>query len=148
MPPTLARASLRVLLVEDNTTDALVACDELAHAIEVIFIIEQATRLQAALALLAGSAFDVVLLDLSLPDCDGLDTFLQLRAAAPDLPVVVLSHRADEALSLMCGSALGSVMSNLPRTWSSFARLTRRHIIVSHDEQIAIRFPGVAVPAT
>jgi len=100
MPPTLARASLRVLLVEDNTTDALVACDELAHAVDVAFTVESATRLQAALALLARSAFDVVLLDLSLPDCDGLDTFLQLRAAAPEVPVVVLSHRTDEALAL------------------------------------------------
>jgi len=96
----LPRASLRVLLIEDNTTDALLACDELAHAIDLAFTVEQATRLETALALLAGAAFDVALLDLSLPDCDGLDTFLRLRAAAPDLPVVVLSHRADEALAL------------------------------------------------
>jgi len=100
MPPVLPRPSLRVLLVEDNATDALVACDELAHATEVAFIVEPATRLQTALALLAGAVFDVVLLDLSLPDCDGLDTYLRLRAAAPEVPVVVLSHRADEALAL------------------------------------------------
>jgi PAS domain S-box-containing protein len=100
MQPISPRTSLRVLLVEDNTTDALVACDELAQAIDVAFTVEQATRLQTALALLAGASFDVVLLDLSLPDCDGLDTFLRLRAAAPELPVVVLSHRVDEALAL------------------------------------------------
>jgi len=87
-------------VVEDNATDALVACDELAHATDVAFIVERAARLQTALALLAGAVFDVVLLDLSLPDCDGLDTFLRLRAAAPELPVVVLSHRVDEALAL------------------------------------------------
>jgi len=89
-----------MLLVEDNATDALVACDELAHAIDVTITVEHATRLQAAPALLAGASFDVVLLDLSLPDCDGLDTFLQLRAAAPEVPEVVLSHRTDEALAL------------------------------------------------
>jgi len=100
MSSSLPRPSLRVLLVEDNATDALVVCDELAHAVEVAFVVEPATRLQAALALLAGAVFDVVLLDLSLPDCDGLDTFLRLRAAAPELPVVVLSHRNDEALAL------------------------------------------------
>jgi len=100
MPPALPRPSLRVLVVEDNATDALVACDELAHATDVAFIVERAARLQTALALLAGAVFDVVLLDLSLPDCDGLDTFLRLRAAAPELPVVVLSHRVDEALAL------------------------------------------------
>ncbi len=105
MPIPTPRAHLRVLLIENNATDALVACDELAHATDVAFVVEQAARLQTALALLAGAAFDVALLDLSLPDCDGLDTFLRLRAAAPELPVVVLSHRADEALALQAVQA-------------------------------------------
>src|SRR5262249_45467525 len=41
---------------------------------------------------------DVVLLDLGLPDSDGLDTFLELRRHAPALPVVVLTGLADETL--------------------------------------------------
>jgi two-component system CheB/CheR fusion protein len=44
--------------------------------------------------------FDVVLLDLSLPDITGRDTFIRARAEAPQLPIVVLTGQADEAVGL------------------------------------------------
>ena len=44
--------------------------------------------------------FDVLLLDLSLPDSIGRETFLRARAAAPELPIVVLTGAADEAIGL------------------------------------------------
>jgi len=91
---------VRLLLVEDNPTDALVARDELEHAVGVQFEVVQVSRLQAALQCLQTQAFDVVVLDLSLPDSDGLETFEVLHATAPMLPVVVASHRADEKLAL------------------------------------------------
>jgi diguanylate cyclase (GGDEF)-like protein/PAS domain S-box-containing protein len=93
-------AAIRVLLVEDNATDALVVRDELACALGVLFVVQHVVRLQLALDCLADQTFDVVLLDLSLPDSDGLDTFQRLRAQALELPVLVLSHRADEQLAL------------------------------------------------
>ena len=46
------------------------------------------------------SAFDVLLLDLSLPDSTGRDTFVRARAEAPHLPIVVLTGQADEAVGL------------------------------------------------
>lgn len=101
MPTPPLKSQLRVLLVEDHATDALMVRDELAHATGVVFVLEQSKRLEQALAILAdGAHFDVVLLDLSLPDSEGLDTFSRLRAAAPGVPVVVVSHRDDEALAL------------------------------------------------
>lgn len=96
---------IRVLLVEDNATDALVAMDELAHALTTRFVVTHVQRIQAALDSVQAQVFDVVVLDLSLPDADGLDTFLRLRAAVPHLPVVVLSHRADEKLALQAVQA-------------------------------------------
>ena len=96
--------SIKVLLVEDNVTDALVARDELLHAVGVVFAVEHFERLQSALDLLAeqkaGQEFDVILLDLNLPDSEGLATFKRLAAAAPSIPTVVLSHRDDEGLAL------------------------------------------------
>ena len=91
---------VRLLLVEDNLTDALLARDELEHAVGVQFEVVQVPRLQTALQCLQTQTFDVVVLDLSLPDSDGLETFEVLHAAAPTLPVVVVSHRADEELAL------------------------------------------------
>ena len=101
---SLPAPKLRVLLVEDNPTDTLVVCDELAHA-AIGFTVVACARLKEAVACLRGERFDVVLLDLSLPDSDGLSTLGAINAAAPQVPVVVLSHRDDEALALQAVQA-------------------------------------------
>jgi two-component system cell cycle sensor histidine kinase/response regulator CckA len=46
------------------------------------------------------SNFEVILLDLSLPDSSGLETVNRMRAAAPEMPVVVLSSQDDEEIAL------------------------------------------------
>ena len=96
----MSEGLIRVLLVEDNAADALLVREELARAVGVVFQVQHAVLLQRALDLLPSQNFDVVLLDLSLPDSDGLDTFGRLQQVASDLPVLVLSHRADEDLAL------------------------------------------------
>lgn len=53
-----------------------------------------------AVALLQKRSFDVLLLDLSLPDSSGRDTFVRARVVAPHLPIVVLTGEADEAVGL------------------------------------------------
>ena len=97
-------AVIRVLLVEDNPTDALVAQDELLYAVGVRFEVEVCTRLEPALQRLRSGGLDIVLLDLTLPDSEGLDTFAKLHRQAPDMPVVLLSHRADEAMAMQAVS--------------------------------------------
>jgi two-component system sensor histidine kinase/response regulator len=101
----MTTSHFRVLLVEDNPTDALLAVDELSNTVGATYEVEQANRLEWALALAVANPFDVVLLDLTLPDSDGLPTFLQLRAALPNVPVVVLSHHADEKMALQAVNA-------------------------------------------
>jgi CheY-like chemotaxis protein/predicted Ser/Thr protein kinase len=81
---------LRVLLVEDNPADRVVveACvGEVAPDIQL----EWAGDLVSAMACLARRYPDCILLDLSLPDSSGLDTFITMHARAPQTPVVVLS---------------------------------------------------------
>lgn len=91
---------MRVLLVENNEDDVRVIEERLAHLTEPITL-EYADRLSAALERLAHDDIDVVLLDLGLPDSRGFDTFDQLRARAPLVPIVVLTGSyADEALAV------------------------------------------------
>jgi diguanylate cyclase len=94
-------AEIRVLLVEDNPGDArlveilLSETDSFGN-----FEITNAGRLDEALELLDGSAFEVVLLDLSLPDSSGLETVEVVRTRAPLTPVVVLTGQDDEETAL------------------------------------------------
>ncbi len=89
---------IRILLVEDNPGDArlieLTLADARPDSTEVVHV----DRLARAVAELDGSRFDLVLLDLGLPDSQGLDTFASLHGAAGDVPVVVLTGNRDEAV--------------------------------------------------
>src|SRR4029077_2801378 len=64
------------------------------------FVIERGTTLRAAIALLGSREIDVILLDLNLPDSRGLETFSKIQRVAPELPVIILSGVADEALAV------------------------------------------------
>jgi len=92
--------SVRVLLVEDSPSDAELLCESLRDYPLQNFAIERAERLDEALKLLAQNAFDVVLLDLTLPDSAGLKTCVSMREAAPYTPVVVLTGADDEKTAL------------------------------------------------
>lgn len=84
---------MRVLLVEDNPDDALIIEDMLsATAVEI----EHASNLSLALEKLTRGDFDLVLLDLSLPDARGPGMIGLIQKQAPGIPIVVLSGLSDE----------------------------------------------------
>jgi phosphoserine phosphatase RsbU/P len=88
-----------VLLIEDNQGDADLVRLRLVESnsdLEVCC----ADRLSTGLAALAVKPPTVVLLDLNLPDSRGADTFREVLHRAPNVPVVVLSGRDDEALAI------------------------------------------------
>jgi PAS domain S-box-containing protein len=91
---------IRVLLVEDNPGDARLIKEMLADAEGQDFSIEWVSRLADGLEHMSRDQIDVVLLDLGLPDSQGLDTFLKARDQAPQVPFVVLTGLADENLAL------------------------------------------------
>lgn len=92
---------IRVLLVEDNPDESDLLQDLLLTAEDQPrFDFICCPRLGDAVAKAQQHAFDVVLLDLSLPDSHGLGTFQHLHAQLPELPVVVLSGLADEEIAL------------------------------------------------
>jgi serine phosphatase RsbU (regulator of sigma subunit) len=88
-----------VLLVEDNPGDARLIRELLAESPAAGFELARTDRLEPSLTLLDENRFGLVLLDLSLPDSQGLDTFRALRARHPSLPVVVLTGTDDETLA-------------------------------------------------
>ena len=92
----MASDVLRVLLVEDNPAEAELVRDALSRARGERFVVEHAGRLQAGLDRLVANGFDVVLLDFSLPDSVGLETYERLRERAPWVPVVILTNLDDE----------------------------------------------------
>jgi pilus assembly protein CpaE len=95
---------LKVLLVEDSVASVKLAKAMLAHVDASAFAVETAESLMSALDLLGSRKFDVILLDLSLPDSDGIGTLTTIRVHAPQIPVLVLTAHDNEALA---NSALG-----------------------------------------
>lgn len=92
--------SIRVLLVEDSPSDAQLLRIYLGMTTSVKFDVTHVERLDEALARLRDGPFDVVLLDLSLPDSAGHNTFLRVQQQVPSMPVVVLSSTSDEMLGI------------------------------------------------
>lgn len=92
--------TISLLLVEDNPADADLVREALADAKGARFTIQHADRLAQALERLRGGGFDAVLLDLTLPDSQGVGTFVSVLATAPHTPVLVLSGIDDEGIAL------------------------------------------------
>src|ERR1019366_3775028 len=93
-------SAVRVLLVEDSPSDALLLQESLSETNLGGFEFTHAECWTAALECLRLNRFEVLLLDLSLPDVSGRDPFLRARAEAPHLPIVVLTGEANEELGL------------------------------------------------
>lgn len=91
----------KVLFVEDDPEYADVIRKRLSEAVNPCFFIEHVTGLQSAFERLQKKEiFDVILLDLFLPDSQGLVTFLRVHAQSPTIPVVVMTALDDETVGL------------------------------------------------
>lgn len=91
---------LRILLIEDDPDDVLLIRDSLDGRFAAGFDVQHFERLTPALDPADTFDADVALLDLSLPDSQGLATFETLQKARPALPIIVLSGFDDEKLAL------------------------------------------------
>jgi len=92
---------LRVLLVEDNPADVFLLREMINEEPRAQFhVAAEATDLAGAIACMTAGDADVVLLDLSLAESRGVDTFSAVHKAAPDLPIIALSGEDDEDLAL------------------------------------------------
>ncbi|MBI4357804.1 MAG: diguanylate cyclase [Candidatus Omnitrophica bacterium] len=97
------KSPVRILLIEDDPNCVLIVNEHLKKCREKIsgfFEIEKAENLAQGLERLTQRRYDIVLLDLTLPDSKGIDTLNQLRPHTKGIPVVILTGIADEAVAL------------------------------------------------
>jgi signal transduction histidine kinase len=92
--------SIQVLLVEDNAEHAQLLSRMLLESDDPLFEVRHCSALRPALDALDIPGNHIVLLDLSLPDSEGIDTFLRVQTYVPDMPVVVLTGQDDEFLAV------------------------------------------------
>jgi diguanylate cyclase (GGDEF)-like protein/PAS domain S-box-containing protein len=93
-------AAIRILVLEDNPADLELIRRALRDAKLGLFRVTAAGRLRQALDLLARAPFEAILADLHLPDSDGFETILQLRAHYPNVPLLVLTGVDDESIGV------------------------------------------------
>src|SRR5688500_10121671 len=91
--------SLKVLLIEDNPGDARLIREMLGGSASLRFHVEDRQSLSEGLECLSNTNFDVVLLDLTLGETQGIETFRRVRERAPGVPVVVFTGSDDDALA-------------------------------------------------
>ena len=91
---------ISILLIEDNPGDRRLIREMLAEASNVTFDVQYADRLQAAMEYLGQNGVEVILLDLGLPDSQGLETLRKVYAQVSDMPIVVLTGLNDEMVGV------------------------------------------------
>src|SRR4030043_1195561 len=96
----MSNKKVKILLIEDNPGDARLIKEMLAEAPDVSFELKSANRLSTGLERLAKETPDVILLDIGLPDSQGLDTLKKVYAQAKVVPIVVLTGLEDEAVGM------------------------------------------------
>ena len=89
---------MRVLVVEDSRTGAHIVREYLRVDGERAQV-HTAARLDEALSIAQKHALDVILLDMTLPDAQGIDAVHRMRAAVPHVPIVILSGVEDESVA-------------------------------------------------
>lgn len=91
--------AIRALLFEDNRADAFLFESLIADVHDVAFQTQIVASLADGLEALDSNHFDLILLDLHLPDSDGLETFDLVHVRAEDSPIIILSGLDDDAVA-------------------------------------------------
>ena len=96
----MSNQSLKILLVEDNAAEVDLIQELLTEASPTPFELRSVNRLADGIECLRLNGFNIVLLDLSLPDSRGLETVIQFKAEAASIPMIVLTALNDELIAL------------------------------------------------
>ncbi len=90
-----------VLMIEDNPGDARIIQDMLADAENIEFAIDWKQTLRGGLESLSENKYDVVLLDLGLPDSPQSSvSFTRVQAISPGVPIIILTGLDDETFAV------------------------------------------------
>jgi two-component system, sensor histidine kinase and response regulator len=101
----MAQSQIKALLIEDNPGDARLIQDMLHQAARsnnspTTIRLTHKQQMQTAQQFLKTNPCDLILLDLSLPDSSGLDTFYKIKNSHPKIPVIILSSHTNHAVAI------------------------------------------------
>jgi len=88
--------AIKVLLIDEDPAEAYMIREKMSEAEAGTFALEYSDRLSTGLERLAKGGIDVLLLDIGLPDGQGLNALARLRNQATDVPIIVLASLGDE----------------------------------------------------
>jgi PAS domain S-box-containing protein len=91
---------MHILLIEDNPWDRRLINDMLAEVPDETFVLSTADNLAEGKRLLGAGDIDLILLDLILPDSEGLDTLHAILEATPSIPIVICSSISNKEITL------------------------------------------------
>ena len=132
----MTKLTIRILMIEDSESDALLLEENLNQDTLNSFEFTICERLESGLETLREHGFDLILLDLGLPDSQGLGTFEKLHAAFSDMPVIVLSGLMDERLALEAvQSGAQDYLVKGPTSWEIAPRAIRYAIERNRTEE-------------
>jgi len=145
---------MKILLVEDNPGDARLVSEMLRECVTLSFRITHAVRIDEALKILKGEKFNVVLLDLNLPDSRGLDSIEKITAQEPTVPVIIFTGVNNETLGIQAmrkhaGDYLvkGQINSNILVRSIRYAIERKRVEQVIRESEARFRALAEALPA-
>jgi two-component system sensor histidine kinase UhpB len=85
----------KILLVEDSTSDAMLMEDMLARVEGFPHSVDHVDSLKEAKAKMSNTTYDAIILDLNLPDSNGLQTYTTMRSMAPATPIIIMTGNDD-----------------------------------------------------
>jgi len=97
---TIEPKKINILLVEDNPADARIIEEYLQEIYKDTYVLATCQYVKKALVELEKNNFDVILLDLTLPDSVGLDSFTTIFKKAPECPIIILTGLNDESVGI------------------------------------------------
>jgi diguanylate cyclase (GGDEF)-like protein len=135
----LHQRPIKVLLVEPDGEYVDVLRRGLAEARASAIEVDSASELSEAHERLSQGGIDAVLLDLDLPDSQGLETFERTNAFAPDVPIIILAEEMDEEMAV--ATVQGGAQDCLAKDEALPSILGRavRHAIERHRLMAALR---------
>src|SRR5436305_14018249 len=91
---------IKILIIDNSKEDMILVKNMLDYQQKLNFELKHTESLNKSFDLLARENIDIVLLDLTLPDANGLETLIKFREKVPDIPVIVLTGHNDDDIAL------------------------------------------------
>jgi PAS domain S-box-containing protein len=130
---------IHILLIEDNPGDVRLLAEYLKEDTSTHYELHSEGLLKAGLDYLANAKVEIILLDLSLPDSQGYDTFTKINNRFPQIPIVVLTGMSDNALALQAVKAGAQDYLVKGKASGDFLARTIRYSIQRKKAEVALQ---------